>query len=117
MPKHEICHIEWNVTDLARAQKFYEGMFDWKFQGFTDSMVTFGSGDKHIGGLFRTDKVEPGSSPSVWFEVESIDDSIERATKVGGSKGTEKSPVPHVGWSATVKDPDGNQVGLVQFDR
>jgi len=117
MAMNEVCHIEWNVTDLAKSQKFYEAMFGWKFQGFMDDMVTFGTGDKHVGGLLKTDTVVPGASPSVWLEVPDVDAYLEKAPKVGGARGCEKSAVPHVGWSATICDPDGNQVGLVQFDR
>lgn len=117
MAKNQVCHIEWNVTDVERAQKFYEGMFDWKFQSFGDSMVVFGTGTEHIGGLSKADSVVPGNSPSVWLEVDDIDAYMSKATRFGGSSDNKKQPVPSVGWSGTVTDPDGNIVGLVQFDR
>jgi len=117
MAKNEVCHIEWEVTNMERSQRFYQEMFDWKFQPFGDQMTTFGSGDKHIGGLFKRDKVNPGTSPSIWIEADDIDHYIKRASQAGGSSGTEKQMVPSVGWTATIKDPDGNSVGLVQFVR
>ncbi len=110
-----ICHIEFEVTDVVRAQRFYEGLFDWTFRAFTDSMVVFGIGDDHIGGLQRVDHVAAGSSPSVWFRVEDIDALTSRAGTLGGSVVREREEVPHVGWSAQLADPDGNKVGIVQY--
>lgn len=115
MAKHTVCHIEWEVRDPARSQPFYEGLFGWRFQAFGDEMVTFGLGDQHIGGLMKVEQPQPGSSPSIWIEVEDVDRSCGRAVELGGSVLREKSPVPHVGWSALVGDLDGNPIGLVQF--
>ena len=78
-------------------------------------MVVFGQGEKHIGGLQKREPVNPGNSPSVWFEVASVDAMVEKAADLGGKVLEPKHEVPHVGWSATVGDPDGNPVGLVQF--
>jgi len=116
MAKNQVCHVEWNVTDIARARAFYEGLFDWKFQAFGETMVVFGTGTEHIGGLSKVDKATPGNSPSVWIEVDDVEDYMARAAQVGGSSDGEKQQVPSVGWSAMVRDPDGNGIGLVQFD-
>lgn len=110
-----VCHIEFNVTDMSRAQAFFEGMFGWTFREFMPEMTVFGNGDQHIGGLMLADKVSPGESPSVWFDVEDIESSLSRATKLGGSVHSPAHPVPTVGLSGVVCDPDGNRVGLVQF--
>ncbi|MFN8220011.1 MAG: VOC family protein [Fimbriimonadales bacterium] len=115
MAKHDVCHIEWQSTDLSRSQAFFEGLFGWDFRSFGDTMVVFGTGEKHIGGLMKADRVEVGSSPSVWFDVDDIDAMCEKAVGLGGKVHAEKGPVPGVGFSAVVTDPDGNQVGLVQF--
>lgn len=115
MAKHTVCHIEFIVTDLARAQTFYGGLFDWTFRSFGDDMVVFGSGDQHIGGFSKSGEGQPGSTPSVWFEVEDIDAMVARATQLGGGVVAGKHEVPHVGWAAQVSDLDGNTVGMVQF--
>ena len=110
-----ICHIEFEVTDVPRAQAFFEGLFGWTFRSFTDSMVVFGNGSDHIGGLQRVDKVETGATPSVWFQVADLDDYMAKASALGGSVVSGRAEVPHVGWSAQVADPDGNRVGIVQY--
>ena len=111
-----ICHIEYFVTDLDKSQAFYGGLFGWDFRSFVEGMVVFGIGDQHIGGLMKTDKVESGKSPAIWFKVADIDGMIAKTVSLGGSTPNEKSQVPGVGWSVTVNDLDGNDVGFVQFD-
>jgi len=110
-----ICHIEFESTDLGRSQAFYEALFGWTFRQFTDEMVVFGQGDKHIGGLQKVASPRTGGSPSIWFDVEDLDAMVEKAMSIGGTLIQPKSEVPHVGWSAQVGDADGNTVGMVQF--
>lgn len=113
---NHVCHVEYFVEDIARAQKFYEGLFGWNFRSFFEGMVIFGQGETHIGGLMQKDEFTVGDTPSIWYQVESLDDMIAKAKSLGGSADEEKSPVPGVGVSTVVKDPDGNLVGLVQYD-
>lgn len=115
MAKNGFCHVEFQSTDLPRSQRFYETMFEWTFRSFGDDMVVFGQGDQHLGGLVKVDAVEAGNSPSVWIEVDSIERYLGKAPTAGGRVCSGKSPVPNVGWSATIQDPDGNTVGLVEF--
>jgi hypothetical protein len=113
---NNICHIEYYVTDLDKAQSFYGGLFGWNFRSFVEGMVIFGNGDDHIGGLMKTDKVEAGRSPSIWFKVADIDEMVSKTRFLGGATPHEKEAVPGVGWSVLVRDPDGNDIGLVQYD-
>lgn len=110
-----ICHVEYDVTDLDRAQKFYGAIFDWTFRSFGDDMVVFGVGDQHLGGFMKVASVANGDSPSLWIQVESIEETLSKAAKLGAPIVKEKSEVPNVGWSAQFRDPDGNAVGIVQF--
>lgn len=112
-----ICHVEIETTDMDRAQAFYGALFDWNFRAFTDEMVVFGIGDQHLGGFMKVPEVSAGRSPSIWIEVDSVDATVEKAVSLGSTVVSPKSPVPHVGWSAQVSDPDGNQVGMVEFEK
>lgn len=112
-----ICHVELETTDIERAQSFYGGLFDWTFRAFTENMVVFGAGDQHLGGFMKVDTVNPGSSPSIWVEVENLDASLAKAESLGGKVINPKGPVPHVGWSAQITDLDGNTVGMVEFEK
>lgn len=112
-----LCHIEFNVRDLDRSQSFYEGLFGWTFRSFMGGqMRIFGQGDTHIGGLMLSDEVGAGASPSVWFQVASLDETTARAVQLGGKVTGERMEVPGMGWSITVSDPDGNTVGLVEYN-
>lgn len=111
-----LCHVEYDVSDIVRSQAFYGGLFGWDFQSFMEGMVVFGIGDQHIGGLQQRDVVETGKSPTLWFKIADLDSTVAKAVELGGSVPNEKHPVPGVGWSVAVLDPDGNQVGLVQYD-
>ncbi len=115
MAENTICHVEWDVTDLKRAQGFYGAVFDWTFRSFGDDMVVFGCGERHLGGLMKVERVETGGSPSVWIQVGSIEETLSKASAAGGRTTKEKGEVPGVGWSAVFNDPDGNRVGIVQF--
>ena len=67
---------------------------------------------------FRGDTVHP-STLEVMHELGLLEEFLklphQEAPKLGGQIARGKQPVPNVGWSATVTDPDGNRVGLVQF--
>lgn len=117
MATNTVCHVEWDVTDIERARAFYEGLFDWKFESFGPDMVVFGTGTQHVGGLQKRAQVRASASPSVWIEVENVERYLERAQELGGSTIEPKHEVHHVGWSAQIADPEGNRIGLVQFDR
>jgi predicted enzyme related to lactoylglutathione lyase len=115
MSYNTICHIEIEVADMDRAQQFYQGLFGWRFSSFIPDMRVFGIGDKHIGGLMKVEQVRPGFSPSVWFRVQNLDNSLQQAQALGGSIEAEKIEVPSVGWSGVIRDLDGNMIGLVQY--
>ena len=117
MSKNTVCHIEIDVTDLIRSLAFYEVVFDWKFRPFMDTMVAFGAGDDHVGGLSKVDVVRPGKSPSIWISVDDIDETLTKAQKAGGKVVSAKSDVPTVGFSAIFSDLDGSEIGIVQFVR
>jgi predicted enzyme related to lactoylglutathione lyase len=78
-------------------------------------MVIFGDGDEHIGGLQQVEKVIAGNSPSPWFKVPDLEDYKAKAVKFGGTADEPTSPVPGVGFSTVLRDPDGNIVGIVQY--
>jgi predicted enzyme related to lactoylglutathione lyase len=111
---NQVCHIEFDVTDLERAQAFYEGLFGWHFRSFGD-MVVFGAGSDHVGGLTKVDQVTVGSSPSVWFDAEDLDATLKKGGELQAKTLAEKKLLEGVGYTAQIADPDGNPIGLVQF--
>jgi predicted enzyme related to lactoylglutathione lyase len=110
-----VCHIEFPVTDFDRSQRFYEGMFGWSFREF-GPMRVFGSGEDHIGGFMKVEHPVPMSFTQLWIQVDDVEAVLARSESCGGKVLSAKKPVPSVGWSAEVADPDGNPVGIVQFE-
>lgn len=116
MALFHVCHIEFDAVDMDRAQAFYEAMFGWTFKSFMGGeMRVFGVGDSHVGGLMRANAVQAGTSPSVWIKVDSCDRVLDIAKSVGGTVVKEKGEVPGVGYSAQIRDPEGNIVGIVEY--
>jgi hypothetical protein len=52
----------------------------------------------------------------VYFSVDDIDAAMTRVEEQGGTLVTDKTPIPAVGWSAHVRDTEGNLIGLFQED-
>ena len=109
------CHIEYQSQDLASSQRFCEAIFGWQFRQFGDSMVVFGTGEKHIGGFMKGERPTSRMSPGVSYQVKSLDDAIAKAQSLGASVGDAKHPVPGVGFYASIIAPDGNEFGMVEF--
>jgi predicted enzyme related to lactoylglutathione lyase len=112
MSKNTICHVEWPTTDFERVKTFYGTLFDWKFQSWGDqSYLLFESAGGVGGGFWKVDKVEASQGPVVYIQVDEIEPYLNQADAMGGSRG-EIMEIPNIGWSAVIKDPDGNQIGL-----
>ena len=62
------------------------------------------------GMLAREEAAAPG--PVVVMDVPSIDDALAAIERLGGSTVVPKQPVGEMGFTAYVKDTEGNVVGL-----
>jgi hypothetical protein len=67
------------------------------------------------GMLSRNDSPSPG--PLVVVDVDSIDDALRQIGELGGETVVGKQPVGDMGFSAYVKDTEGNVVGLWETAR
>ena len=117
-----VVHFEIPYEDGDRAQQFYKAAFDWQLQsmpGMGYVLVSTGpSGETgptepgfiNGGMLSRSDSAAPG--PLVVVDVDSIDDALRRIGELGGETVVAKIPVGDMGFSAYVKDTEGNVVGL-----
>ncbi len=124
---HTIIHFEIPAADAETLKKFYTGLFGWKIEKYPGPMEywmiqTVPTDDKGMllrpgvnGGM--TKKERPEQKPVNYISVESIDEAIEKVTKLGGKIVTPKQEVPNVGWIATAADPEGNQIALLQPHR
>lgn len=113
---HSLCHVEIQVTDLAKGKAFYAAVFAWDWSEFIPgAMDAFSMSGQHIGGLMVCETVVPGDSPSLWFKVANVEETLAKVEQAGGKQRDPKGEVPHVGWSASFTDPDGTTIGIVQY--
>jgi predicted enzyme related to lactoylglutathione lyase len=116
-------HFEIHAADPDRAQRFYEQLFDWRFQllpGLDYRLIHTGEEDGGInGGMLRRKGPSPQGEEAViaWIctvGVDDVDADIAKAEGLGGSVCLPKQEVPGYGWLVYIKDPEGNIFGMMQ---
>jgi len=110
-----LCFFEIPADDPEALQKFYGTLFGWTFEKakvpgrFRLYEVKTGA-DSPRGGL--TARQDPAHTIVNYVKVESVDDALAKAQKLGAMVVVPKKPVEGVGWYAVVLDPQGNRLGL-----
>ncbi len=123
---HTIVHFEIPAKNVEKLKKFYEELFAWKFTKYpgggemeywnitTVPIDESGrpKGPGVNGGLYPKEK--PEQSPLNYIGVESADEYIAKAKKLGGKVHQEKMEIPNIGWWALISDPEGNVFGILE---
>jgi predicted enzyme related to lactoylglutathione lyase len=110
-------HIELNTDDVAKAKKFYKGLFDWKLAdmkmgpGMVYTTIDAGKG-KTGGGMQKKPMPEAPNHWLSYVEVENIDKTVAKAKKLGANVVVERMEVPGMGALAVFFDPTGAALGL-----
>jgi predicted enzyme related to lactoylglutathione lyase len=126
---NRVVHFEIHAENPERAMAFYGGLFGWQFQKYGDGsfdywLLTTGKEAPGIdGGLMRRMGPTPppdAPTPVIAFVctvgVADIDRMHAAAVKAGATPARPKVAIPGMGWSAYLKDPEGNIFGLFQPD-
>ena len=112
-----LCHVEIPTTDVDRSKTFYSELFGWKMNQLPHmDYVAFETGKEPGGGFLKVQEVLSGGEQSVIVYVftESIQETMARATELGGSVIKERTQIPEIGWYALFGDPVGNVIGLFE---
>jgi predicted enzyme related to lactoylglutathione lyase len=131
MNKNPVAHFEIYADEPETLAKFYGSLFDWKIDkveaaaGMDYRMVrTVETDDKgrptQAGGINGGIAKRPaGFNGHVvnYVSVESLDDALERAQKLGATVSRGRSAVPNMGWFAMLSDPQGNPFALWEADK
>lgn len=115
----KIVHFEIPMDEPQRAIAFYRDTLGWEISRFGDQpywLVRAGDDDEPGANGALVNREDLHQSPIVIAGVEDIDDVLGRVQRCGGKVAQGKLPVPGVGWSAYVLDPEGNTIGLFQAD-
>jgi predicted enzyme related to lactoylglutathione lyase len=106
------------VRDLERAKSFYGSIFDWKITGDKNEDFAYwmvNTGEKPGGGMWRMPKEKP-TCVLVYILVDDIDETLEKAVKLGGKVTVPKLEEDGTAM-ATFADPDGNLFGLYEYTK
>jgi len=111
------CHIELSTEDVAKAKKFYKGIFEWTFMDMKVSPemsytgVVVGDG---VGGGMAT---KQGPGPNQWVPYVAVADvkkAIAKAKKGGATIHVAHQEVPNMGFLGIFTDPFGATLGVWQ---
>jgi predicted enzyme related to lactoylglutathione lyase len=128
MTDHTIVHFEIPADNPERAAKFYRELFGWKFErwenpsGIEYWMVeTVPTDEKGApvrpgvnGGMMP--RMYPSQQPVNYISVESVDDAVAKAERLGAKVMMGKTAVPGMGWFAQLTDPEGNIIAVWETD-
>jgi hypothetical protein len=120
----KVVHFEIPFDNKARAMKFYGDTFGWQLQDMPEMNYVMANSvavDQQYrpkepgainGGLFQRPAEAP--APTIYVGVSSIESTLDKVTKAGGTVVTPNTPIPGMGAYARVKDTEGNVIGLFQ---
>lgn len=118
----QVVWIEIPVKDIERAAKFYEAVFEVKYQINDDGVrrtATIADSSQGVGvSLNQTANFEP-SDKGVFLYVDTgkdLNDWLPRIEPAGGTVMTEKIFMPGAGHYAAFKDTEGNLLALYSVD-
>jgi predicted enzyme related to lactoylglutathione lyase len=112
-PTHGIKNVLHPVSDLEAAKPVYAALLGVEPDADSPYYVGFDAGGQHIG-LVPGGGPQGMTSPVTYWEVPDIEAKLAEVTAAGA---TVNEPVRDVGGGrlvATVSDPDGNVLGLLQ---
>jgi predicted enzyme related to lactoylglutathione lyase len=106
-------HIELQTTDVAKAKRFYQSLFQWELEEAPEmdyTMIKVGSGTG--GGMMKNPT--PGA-PSQWLAYVLVDDvaaALKKAKSLGAKVCMEETKVGDFGRMGVFTDPTGATLAL-----
>ena len=108
---HTIDYIEFSVTDLAEAKRFYAAAFDWKFNDYGPEYAGIQKeGGGEVGGFLQVPSVQPGGPLAVLFSTD-LEASVAKVREAGGTIVKEPFEFPG-GRRFEFTDPSGNRLSV-----
>ena len=108
---HEIDYIEFEVSDMAQAQRFYAAAFGWQFNDYGPAYAGIRKqGGGEVGGLRLTSEVASGG-PLVILYSNDLERSLAAVQEAGGQ--VTRAPFDFPGGRRFhFRDPSGNQLAV-----
>jgi predicted enzyme related to lactoylglutathione lyase len=110
-PEHDlrIDYIEFGVTDVAAAKRFYGQAFGWKFEDYGPDYASFADG-RLTGGFTKVGKPQAGGPLVVIFSVD-LEAAEDRIRAAGGAIVRPTFSFPG-GRRFHFTDPSGNELAV-----
>ncbi|PTY38286.1 hypothetical protein BGP77_13365 [Saccharospirillum sp. MSK14-1] len=117
MDAHPIAWFEIPVTDMARACRFYERIFDTRLQpldlGDNFKMALFPASDHRAGALMQAPSYTPSyQGAMVYFGVDDIRATLDCVEQQGGLVINAQMSIGERGFVGHFEDSEGNRIGL-----
>jgi predicted enzyme related to lactoylglutathione lyase len=105
----QIDYVEFHMTDVQDAKRFYSDVFGWTFQDYGDDYASFNCGNL-TGGFAKADAVQRGGALIVLY-AKDLSEIQQRITTAGGQIVREPYPFPG-GRRFHFTDPSGNELAV-----
>lgn len=105
---HAIDYIEFGVTNLVEAKRFYSQAFGWKFTDYGPGYAGIQGAEREAGGLTEVAEVS-GGGPLIVLYSNDLEASLAAVKRAGGAITKEPFDFPG-GRRFEFKDPSGNQL-------
>ncbi|QTD42941.1 VOC family protein [Sporosarcina sp. Te-1] len=125
-----LIHFEIHVEDMERAKTFYEKVFGWSFEDWSDyaGMPYFGviTGNDNEPGINGALMQRKGPAPTAnqalngfacTMGVEDYDTTEANILQHGGTVAMPKYALPQMAWQGYYMDTEGNIFGIHQPDK
>lgn len=108
-----VVHWAIETPDLDRARAFYAELFSWNISDGGIGFVDAGFGGPEPG---PAGHLQSGATPrvSLYVQVRDLDETLGRTIELGGTVIDQPFQFPGNPTLATIADPDGNPITLVQ---
>ncbi len=115
-----VVHYDVPVDQPERAATFYREALGWTVERWGQAdywpMRAEDTGDPHGADGALTLRVDAPEGVLIHIQVDDIRLAAKRVEGAGGTVETDVMPIPAIGWSAHVRDTEGNLIGLFQPD-
>ncbi len=115
-------HIELSTDDVAKAKKFYKGLFQWKVAdvGGGYNMIDVGKPTLGRGAGGGLTKKQMPNAPTAWLpyvEVDDVKKSIAKAKKLGAQIMVDYMDIGEMGAIGVFVDPTGASLGVWELKK
>ncbi len=107
---HAIDYVEFAVTDMAEAKRFYAAAFDWAFNDYGPGYAGIRTEAGEAGGLCLSPSVVPGG-PLIILYSHDLDTSLTSVRQAGGRITMEPYAFPG-GRRFHFQDPSNNELAV-----